>query len=132
VAYDAKGRIEVITDWNSGVDIDVERLNSCRGQLGAHQRRAGASHGVLAPMTMAEPIAAKSVPRHAGAASLASDDVVEGPRVSPSVAPRRPAPGGSGLEEAADDEATAEDNVLSSAALFCRLRPRPDRGKPWW
>ena len=56
VAYDAKDRIEVIVDWNSGVDIDVERLNSYRGQLGAYQRRSGASHGLLAPMTMAEDI----------------------------------------------------------------------------
>ncbi len=31
VAHDAKVRIEVITDWNSDVDIDVERLNSYRG-----------------------------------------------------------------------------------------------------
>ncbi len=58
VAYDAKDRIEVITDWNSGVDIDVERLNSYRGQLGAYQRRASASHDFLALTTMAEAIAA--------------------------------------------------------------------------
>jgi hypothetical protein len=45
-------------DWNNGVDIDVERLNSCRGQLGADQRRASASHGLLALMTMAETTAA--------------------------------------------------------------------------
>jgi hypothetical protein len=48
VAHDAKDRIEVITDGNSGVDIDVERLNSYRGQLGAYWRRSGASHGVAA------------------------------------------------------------------------------------
>ena len=58
VAYDAKDRIEVITDWNSGVDSDVERLNSYRGQLGAYQWRASASVGLLAPMTMAETTAA--------------------------------------------------------------------------
>jgi hypothetical protein len=46
VAHDAKDRIEVITDWNSGVDIDAGRLNSDRGQLGAYRRRASASHGV--------------------------------------------------------------------------------------
>jgi hypothetical protein len=28
VAYDAKDRIEVITDWNSGVDIDAGRWSS--------------------------------------------------------------------------------------------------------
>jgi hypothetical protein len=44
-AYDSKDRIEVIIDRKSGVDIDVERLNSYRGQLGAYRRRAGASHG---------------------------------------------------------------------------------------
>ena len=32
-AYDAKGRIEVIVDWNSDVDIDVEPLDSNRGRL---------------------------------------------------------------------------------------------------
>jgi hypothetical protein len=45
-------------NWNSGVDIDVERLNSYRGQLGAYQRRASASHGLLALTAMAEVIAA--------------------------------------------------------------------------
>ena len=58
VAYDAKARIEVITDWNSDVDIDVERLNSYRGQPGAYGRRTGASHGFLALTAMAEAIAA--------------------------------------------------------------------------
>jgi hypothetical protein len=67
VAYDAKDRIEVITGWNSDVDIDLERLNSYRGQLGAHQRRAGASHGLLAPMTPAKFIAScKRAARRAG------------------------------------------------------------------
>ena len=60
VAHDAKDRIKVITGWNSGVDIDVdvERLNSYRGQLGAYRRRAGASHGLLALMTPGKVIAA--------------------------------------------------------------------------
>jgi hypothetical protein len=58
VAYDAKDRIEVITDWNSGVDIDVERLNSYRGQLGAYQRRTRTSRDLSAAMTMVETIAA--------------------------------------------------------------------------
>jgi hypothetical protein len=51
VAYDAKDRIEVITDWNSGVDIDGGRWNSDFGQLGA-------PHGLLAPTTLAETAAA--------------------------------------------------------------------------
>ena len=38
VAYDTEGRIEVIVDWKSDVDIDAERLKSYRGQLGAYQR----------------------------------------------------------------------------------------------
>jgi hypothetical protein len=40
VAYDAKVRIDVGVDWNSDIHIDVERLNSYRGQLGAYRRRA--------------------------------------------------------------------------------------------
>ena len=56
VAYDAKDRIEIITDWNSDVDIDVERLNSYRGPPGAYQRRSGAPQAWLAPMTKAEDI----------------------------------------------------------------------------
>jgi hypothetical protein len=58
VAHDAKDRIEAITDWKSGVDIDVERVNSYRGRLGAYQRRGGALHGFLAPMTPGKVIAA--------------------------------------------------------------------------
>ena len=57
-AYDAEGHIEVVVDRKSGVEIDVERLNSYRGQLGAYQRRTGASHGFLAPMTIRQVIAA--------------------------------------------------------------------------
>ena len=57
-AYDAEGRI-VVVDWSSDVDIDAERLNSYRGQFRAYQQHTGASHAFLAPMTMAEDIAAK-------------------------------------------------------------------------
>ena len=57
---------EIVVSGNSGVDIDVERLNSYRGQLGAYQHHAGASHGLLAPMTMAETTAAKPAARRAG------------------------------------------------------------------
>ena len=41
VARDAKDRIEVITGWNSDVDIDLEWQNSYRGQPGAHQPSSG-------------------------------------------------------------------------------------------
>ena len=58
VAHDAKVRIEVITDWNGDIHIDGGRWNSDFGQLGAYQRRTGAPHAWLAPMTMAEAIAA--------------------------------------------------------------------------
>jgi exodeoxyribonuclease-5 len=58
VAYDAKDRIEVITGWNSDVDIDVERLNSYRGQLGAYQQHTGASRGFLVLMTPGKVITA--------------------------------------------------------------------------
>jgi hypothetical protein len=59
VAHDAKDRIDVGVDWNSDVDIGAGRLNSYRGQLRAYQRHTGAPHAFLAPMTMAEDIAAK-------------------------------------------------------------------------
>jgi hypothetical protein len=62
-AHDAKDRIEVITDWNSGVDIDFERLNSYRGQLGAYRRRASAPQAWLALMTPGKVIAAKPAAR---------------------------------------------------------------------
>jgi hypothetical protein len=58
VAYDANGRIEVIVDWKSGVDIDAERLNTYHRELGAYRRPNGTSHGLLAPMTMRQVIAA--------------------------------------------------------------------------
>ena len=51
VAYDAEGRIEVIVDWKSDVDIDTERLNSYRGQLDAYRRQTGAPHAYLVLMT---------------------------------------------------------------------------------
>jgi hypothetical protein len=58
VAHDAKVRIDVGVDWNGDIHIDGGRLNSDFGQLGAYGRRAGAPHGLLAPMTMVETIAA--------------------------------------------------------------------------
>ncbi len=60
VAYDAKVRIDVSVDWNGDIHIDGGRLNSYRGQLGAYRRRAGASHGLLAPMTPGKVIASCS------------------------------------------------------------------------
>jgi hypothetical protein len=50
IPHEAEGRIEVIVDWNSDVDIDAGRWNCDFGRLGAYQRRASASHRVLAPM----------------------------------------------------------------------------------
>jgi len=58
VAYDANGRIEVIVDWKSDVDIHAERLNSYRGQLGAYQQHTGAPHAFLVMMTPGKVIAA--------------------------------------------------------------------------
>jgi len=58
VAYDAEGRIEVIVDWKSDVDIHAERLNSYRGQLGAYQQHTGAPHAFLVLMTPGKVIAA--------------------------------------------------------------------------
>ena len=58
VAYDAEGRIEVILDWKSDVDIDAKRLNSYRGQLAAYQQHTGALHGFLVLMTPGKVITA--------------------------------------------------------------------------
>ena len=58
VAYDAEGRIEVIVDWKSDVDIDAKRLNSYRAQIGAYQQHTGASHGFLVLMTPGKVITA--------------------------------------------------------------------------
>jgi len=58
VAYDANGRIEVIVDWKSDVDIDAKRLNSYRGQLAAYQLHTGALHGFLVLMTLGTIVAA--------------------------------------------------------------------------
>ena len=57
VAYDAEGRIEVIVDWKSDVDIDAERLNSYRGQLSVYRQQTGASFGFLVLMTSGKVIA---------------------------------------------------------------------------
>jgi hypothetical protein len=51
VVYDADGRIEVIVDWKSDVEIDTERLNSYRGQLDAYRRQTGTLHAFLVLMT---------------------------------------------------------------------------------
>jgi hypothetical protein len=58
VAYGAEGRIEVIIDWKSDVDIDTERLNSYRGQLDAYRRHSGAPQALLVLMTTGKVIAA--------------------------------------------------------------------------
>jgi exodeoxyribonuclease-5 len=50
VAYKADGRIEVIVDWKSDVEIDAERLNS-RGQLDAYRRQTGTLQAFLVLMT---------------------------------------------------------------------------------
>ncbi len=61
---------EIIVSGNSDVDIDVERLNSCRGRLGSHRRHTGASQGLLALMTMAEATSAKPAARRAARGSF--------------------------------------------------------------
>jgi hypothetical protein len=50
-AKGADGRIEVIVDWKSDVELDKERLNSYRGQLDAYRRHTGAPHAFLVLMT---------------------------------------------------------------------------------
>ena len=51
VAYDAEGRIEIIVDWKSDVDIDVSTLNSYRGQLDTYRRFTGATRALLVLVT---------------------------------------------------------------------------------
>ena len=58
VAYDAEGRIEVIVDWKSNVEIDTERLNSYRRQLDAYRRQTGAPYAFLVLMTTGKVMAA--------------------------------------------------------------------------
>ena len=58
VAHDAEGRIELIVDWKSDVDIDIERLKSYRGQLDAYRRHTGAPHIFLVLMTTGKVMAA--------------------------------------------------------------------------
>jgi hypothetical protein len=66
VAYEAQGRIEVIVDWNSDVDIDAGQWNSDFGQLGAYQRRTGVPHAWLALRTMQSSSPRKPAARRAG------------------------------------------------------------------
>jgi ATP-dependent exoDNAse (exonuclease V) beta subunit len=58
VAYDTEGRIEIIVDWKSDVDIDIDRLNFYRGQLDTYRRHTGAPHSFLVLMTPGTVIAA--------------------------------------------------------------------------
>ena len=51
VAYGAEGRIEVIVDWKSDIEIDTERLNSYCGQVDAYRRHTGAEQALLVLMT---------------------------------------------------------------------------------
>lgn len=51
VAYDADGRIDIIVDWKSDVEIVSDRLNDYRGQLEAYRRHTGARHAFLVLMT---------------------------------------------------------------------------------
>jgi hypothetical protein len=67
---------EIIVSGNSDVDIDAERLNSYRGRFRAYQRRTGAPHAFLAPMTMAEDFAAKAGAAPRGVAFIDSTFVV--------------------------------------------------------
>jgi ATP-dependent exoDNAse (exonuclease V) beta subunit len=51
IAYDAEGRVEVVVDWKSDVEIDLTRLNSYRGQIEAYKRHTGAKSAFLVLMT---------------------------------------------------------------------------------
>lgn len=51
IAYDADGKVEVIIDWKSDVDVDAQRLNSYCGQLESYKRSTGSSRAFLVLMT---------------------------------------------------------------------------------
>ena len=57
VAYDTEGRIEIVIDWKSDVEFDVERLNSYRGQLNAYKEHTGAADAFLVLMTSGKIVA---------------------------------------------------------------------------
>ncbi len=51
VAYDSEGRIEIVVDWKSDVEIDPPRLHSYRAQLEAYRRQTGAREALLVLMS---------------------------------------------------------------------------------
>ncbi len=54
VVYDAEGRIELIVDWKSDVEILAERLTAYRAQLDTYRRETGAQLALLVLMTSAQ------------------------------------------------------------------------------
>ena len=51
VALNADGRIEVIVDWKSDVEMDTARLAGYHGQLQAYRTNTGAARAMLVLMT---------------------------------------------------------------------------------
>jgi hypothetical protein len=47
IAYDANGRIEIIVDWKSDIEIDHNRLKAYRGQLDAYRRETRCAKGAI-------------------------------------------------------------------------------------
>jgi hypothetical protein len=58
IAYDAKGRIDIVVDWKSDVEIDADQLTAYHVQLDAYRRETGAEQALLVLMTLARVIAA--------------------------------------------------------------------------
>jgi ATP-dependent exoDNAse (exonuclease V) beta subunit len=51
VAHDKNGRIEVIIDWKSDVEMNGDKLAAYRAQLGDYRKQTGAERGLLVLMT---------------------------------------------------------------------------------
>ena len=57
VTYDAEGRIEIIVDWKSDVDVTAERLTGYRTQIDTYRRGTGAQRALLVLMTPGKVVA---------------------------------------------------------------------------
>jgi ATP-dependent exoDNAse (exonuclease V) beta subunit len=60
VAYDAEGRIEVVVDWKTDVEIESKRLNLYRGQIDAYRLHTGATRALLVFMTAGKVVSFRS------------------------------------------------------------------------
>ena len=57
LAYDEEGRIEIIVDWKSDVEIDAARLIPTSAAFDAYRQQSGARNAILVLMTLGEVMA---------------------------------------------------------------------------